>query len=392
MNKNQIKAKTRHIYHKSLGLFWLVAFPLNSIWKVFRYRNRRIERKQSNRFIFIVPDDFDSSQPNLNGSVKVTDSLLEFLRESSYEVVLHSVGRGFLDSARCLFHLSINRNLIQENKNIIISIPGSSGLIASYLAIFCNKRVFFLAHNAELLHRYEWVRNLQSVRLRLRYVKKALFGLTADFLIANSARHLFVLSEQEIQVYWKRLNFRRFTSVTYLPYIPTKKIRNGEKSKERNKVVVVGSFSKSIGEKRVDSDFLDSGENIRKEIEAMGLEFISVGNGQSLDFCHKNLGFISDEDMVTLSSETFAIIVPMSWGWGFKTKLADALFQNQRVFVPRNLYSRCGSWAQALEPIDLWREFTLSSESGKVYDLIKTVCDNQQEVRDEVVRRAFSDW
>ena len=120
------------------------------------------------------------------------------------------------------------------------------------------------------------------------------------------------------------------------------------------------------------------------------MNLISLGNGVRYSFCDKNLGYLSDKEFLSMQESIESIIIPTDWGWGFKTKISDAIFLGQRVFVPLEISKRYPSWVEALEVVVDWSEFRYKDDSVKKANLRKIVMEKQKKIRrnllDDIVR------
>ena len=332
----------------------------------------------------------------LNGSTKVNLGLIDDLKKLNANIELGTISKTFFAGIFDIFYEKRLRDLVTCSEKIIVSVPGSSGLISAYLSFFCRKKVVFLSHNAEYLHRREWRRNLTSNYRKVQYYLKGLKGLLADFLVANTASKILVLSETEIEIYWKRLRkLSKRNIFFYFPYVPPTKFffkpRNAKVSKlKKENVAIIGTFSESIGEYRETKKFLDSSSSIKTSINRKKMNLISLGNGVRYSFCDKNLGYLSDKEFLSMQESIESIIIPTDWGWGFKTKISDAIFLGQRVFVPLEISKRYPSWVEALEVVVDWSEFRYKDDSVKKANLRKIVMEKQKKIRrnllDDIVR------
>jgi hypothetical protein len=80
-------------------------------------------------------------------------------------------------------------------------------------------------------------------------------------------------------------------------------------------------------------------------------------------------------------------LVPSGFGWGFKTKIGDALFFNQAVIVPRDLYNKSGIWKDRLIPIDDWSKIDSLEISDQIDNgaLIQSIND----IRSNCIKSVF---
>lgn len=355
----------RRIVILLLGMFYVLIAPIR-----LRFEKRRREMRKNSaeigKFVLVLcPQGFNAvnlKQNDLNGSTKVNESLIELLQELKIDYKVVTTSKTFLASIYQLMKFSKNLEYLSNAEKVIVSIPGSSGFLASFLSKPCGKKVIFISHNPELFHRREWRNNVESKIRKFQYLIKSIVGFCADILVANSANHILALGEREPELYWKRIQFdrSRLEKVFYFPYIPPRRIWQKNLRLQRQEVAIVGTYSQSIGEYRGNSNFFNAVEKIIRELKKRNLLFVTVGNGnQIVTYTSiKNYGFISDSKFIKIQSKICGIIIPTDWGWGFKTKVADALFAGQRVYLPLSLSERYPSWSRALNPIRDWSDFT----------------------------------
>ena len=381
----------RRILIALCGILALFIAPLRLLFLKVNQKNGGRDFERDLRVLFLVPQGFNISDPknnNLNGSTKVNESIVELLKEMKIRYEIECVSKTFLASVYQLIKVTRNAKRILYCHKVLISIPGSSGYLATFLSVICRKDVIFLSHNAELFHRRDWIRNIKGIRRKILYAFKAVNGFVSDLLVANSNCDVLVLGEREIELYWNRIKLRKFDlkSVHYFPYIPPKRLRFSKSETSRINVAIVGTFAPNIGENRGNNSFFISLNPITKILNKVGLDLITIGHGNEYAsrVCKKNYGFVDDKAYLALNSKICAILVPSDWGWGFKTKIADAIFANQRVYLPRTLGERYPSWAQALFLIDSWNDFVWVKMSKKERDIRNMVKRKQIKLRREI--------
>jgi hypothetical protein len=308
----------------------------------------------------IFPKDFNLYVPNYNGGSKDIQSMYEQICSLSISCETLLVSRR---TGHALYALlgAQNRFLLMASKRILISIPGSSGGIVMFLSLLGFRNITFRSHNAEILHRLDWLRAAGSIRASVASLKKLLLGGISDFLVAIFASDIMSVSQLEIDIYWRRFLSNNSSKVHYFPGMSPSHISaclDDDKSETLNRslAVVVGGFQRGTLISKAESQFLEYGSRIQDFVHTKGLSLASVGDEVSLNFCDINFGYIDEYEK--LLRETSLIIIPTSLGWGFKTKIADAITLHQGVIVHRRLYDRLGDWKKMVTPIDNWGEIS----------------------------------
>jgi hypothetical protein len=138
---------------------------------------------------------------------------------------------------------------------------------------------------------------------------------------------------------------------------------------ERPLAVIVGGFQSGTVISNADQQFIDAGSKIRDFVHSKGLLLVSVGDGVRYKFCDVNYGYTNNFEMIL--KKTAITIIPTSLGWGFKTKISDAVTLHQAIILPRTQYERLGCWRQLATPIDDWddiSELCLKEITPKEYE------------------------
>lgn len=308
----------------------------------------------------IFPKDFNLNVPNYNGGSKDIQSMYEQICSLSISFETLRVSRR---TGHALYHLLEvqNRYLLMSSKRILLSIPGSSGGIVMFLRFLGFRNITFRSHNAEVLHRLDWLRAAGNIRTFMASLKKILFGGISDFLVAIFASDILSVSQLEIDIYWRRFLSNNSLKVHYFPGMSPSHISecfddDNSETLNRSLAVVVGGYQKGTLISKAESQFLEYGSRIQNFVHTKGLSLASVGDDVYLNFCDINFGYIDEYEK--LLRKTSLLIIPTSLGWGFKTKIADAVTLHQGIVVHRRLYNRLGDWKKMVTPIDNWGEIS----------------------------------
>ena len=314
----------------------------------------------SSTILLIFPDDYNSLGKNFNGGAKDIQSLHEQVDSLKLKSDHICVSR-FTSHALAVLLNKANRQRIFSASKIIISIPGKSGFILLFLRLLGFSNVIFRSHNAELLHRIDWLRNAKSIPVLIRALKKMISGGFSDLWVSLFAERVWSVSELEMEKYWKRFFPWVSQRMLFFPGMSPSHIARsysfeGIRLNERSFATIVGGFQSGTVISQPDRQFLENGWLLRDYVHSLGLSLVSVGDRVSFDFCDLNLGLV--ENYEEILKNTSLIIVPSSVGWGFKTKISDAVTLHQSIILPRKQYDRLGEWAQMVTPIDNWEEIS----------------------------------
>jgi hypothetical protein len=321
----------------------------------------------------IFPKDYVSNGPNYNGGGKDIQSLHEQIKTLgiSHEVILVSRRTGH---ALYTIFKPQNASKLISSKHIILSIPGASGGILMFLRLFSGNNIIFRSHNAEILHRLDWVKVSRGFLTLPKSLGKLLSGFLSDLSVALFAEEIMSISQAEVELYWPRIFPWATGKVHYFPGMSPSHISSIQSVQtisplERSLALIIGGFQSGTLISSPDRQFIEAGSKVRDFTHSKGLLLTSVGEGVSYKFCDANYGYTSD--LEALLKKTAMIIVPTSLGWGFKTKISDAVTLHQSVILPRTQYKRLGNWHQMATPIDNWDEISdlrLKEITSKEYE------------------------
>jgi len=308
--------------------------------------------------LLVFPDDYNLVSANFNGGTKDIQSLHEQIDIMKLRYECIRVSRLTSHALYVLLNKA-NRQRVFSASKIIISIPGSSGGIVLFLRFLGLPNVIFRSHNAELLHRLDWLRSCKSIKTSIRAVTKMILGFTSDLSVSIFAERILSVSQTEMEKYWKRFFPWSSHKLVYFPGMTPSHIALINAGLEitlnrRSFATIVGGFHRGTIISQPDKQFLESGSLLKEYVHSLGLSLVSVGDGVEYNFCDTNFG--STNNYEEILKNTSLVIVPSSTGWGFKTKIADAVTLHQSVIIQGRQYDRLGDWQQMVSPINDWRE------------------------------------
>jgi hypothetical protein len=330
---------------------------------VFVFLGRRFTKNlkaytQSSSLLLIFPADFNPVSANFNGGVKDIQSLQEQIDTLKLPYEYFCVSRRTGHALYVLLNRA-NRKRIFSASKIIISIPGSSGGILLLLRCLGLPNVIFRSHNAELLHRLDWLRSSKSIMSSIKAFRKMILGYTSDLSVSIFAERILSVSQMEMEKYWKRFFPWTSQKLVYFPGMSPSHIASsipikGITLNNRSFATIVGGFQRGTIISHPNNQFLENGSLLKDYVHSLGLSLVSVGEGIEYNFCDRNFGFAHNYEEIL--QNTSLVIVPSSTGWGFKTKIADAVTLHQSIIIQRTQYDRLGDWQQMVSPINDWKE------------------------------------
>jgi len=333
-------------------LFFIWAFLGGWFTKCFKSDTKSLS------LLLIFPADYNPVGPNFNGGTKDIQSLHEQINTLKMRNEYICVSRRTGHALYVLFN-RVNRQRTIFASNVIVSIPGSSGGIVLFLKLLGIPHIIFRSHNAELLHRLDWLRSSKSIKSTIKAFRKMLLGFTSDLSVSFFAESILSVSQIEIERYWKKNFPWSSQKVVYFPGMSPSSITSNNSVAEtslnrRSFATIVGGYQEATIISQPDKQFLESGTLLKDYVHSLGLSLVSVGDGVKYNFCDTNFGFTNNYGEIL--KNTSLVIVPSSMGWGFKTKIADAVTLHQSVILHSVQYDRLGDWRQMVSPINDWRE------------------------------------
>lgn len=318
----------------------------------------RKKLKYSNDVLIITSKDYLPNSNNENGASKDTQSIIEEIGSvvESFKLLQldKSLGRNF----NLLKINSENANLIRDSRIVIVTISGPIFGILLYTKICSKGKLVFRSHNVEVLHRFDWFLASKDLRSKVRNLNRMVAGFFSDCFAILFYDIVLSISEIEIGRFWSK--FRLKEKVIYFPFKSPSWVRRNlfQNRPIRKYAAIVGSFSKGTLISKPSKTFIEAGWEMRFFLESVDLDLISYGENSNFDFCKHNFGFVKNLDQ--LMSQTSVLIMSSDLGWGFKTKIADAIELDQLVIVNRKLASKLGSWRNAIMELEDWADFKKS--------------------------------
>ena len=309
------------------------------------------QKNLSNNIVTVlVSNKFKMGESGANGSNKDIESMLEELHNNGIKFIVLPISKNPYFAIYEIFFKLKRINQLLLSRYILISIPGSISKLLFVLRLICRAKITVRTHNAELFHRLDYMRTTKKFWKKVNFLLISFRGLFSDFVITFFADNLLCISDYEIDFYWNKLNPFMKKSFVFFPYKPPAWIRRN--NSERKHALILGSFDNNTLTGKPTIEFLSAAYSLNLFADRNNLELVSVGNFLNSSFNYRYLD--STDNLLDLLNLTKVLIIPSEYGWGFKTKIGDALFLNQEVIVLRQLYNKCGMWKNYLIAIDDW--------------------------------------
>ena len=316
----------------------------------------------SDKVIILVPNKFKSGSLNASGSNKDIESMFEDLDKCNVKYITLLISRNPLFALyEIIFKYKQIKNMLSA-RQILVSMPGSISRLLLILRLICSAKIIVRVHNAELFHRLDYVKLTKNFWLKLQFIKKSIQGLFSDFLVTIFASRILQINDYEMDHYWSKLNPFTKSKNIFFPYKPPLWLHHG--TMEKNLALILGGFDKNTLTALPTKSFLDAGGSVNSFTKSNNMDLLSIGITLDINFKHKYCDYV--ENLLDILNSTKVLLVPSGFGWGFKTKIGDALFLNQVVIVPRELYNKSGIWKILLIPIDDWSKIASLQISNQI--------------------------
>lgn len=319
-----------------LGIFAWLGIRGRRVLRARRVRKRLNTKIPRPRVLFIVPESACEPALRFHGSTKDIRGRTEYFAERGLDVEELVTGRSETEILEAL-----HRRPLREYGGIFIDIPGNSypGVFRFLRAKVPDTVLIFRSHNAEFLHRWDWMRASRRLREKVRYLRRGLVNGLKDVLTSYYVDRVLAISDHDADRYWRRFAPRNKTMCA--PYfIPAEYCEPPESSVEKElRCVALGSTARTpmideastrflrlvgdLADRAPDWTFSLTGEvdpawEIPPRVEAVGL----------LDSPFEELH--RSRVMALLSDR----------GRGFKTKILDAYFARAYVLMTPKIHRR----------------------------------------------------
>jgi len=285
------------------------------------------------RVLYVVPDSADDPALALHGSTKDVACLQSYFDARRLSVTRVAVPRRNRDAIARLEAIDIPAHDL-----VVLSMPGSYPRLLRWLRIRApHSRVMFRAHNAEALHRLDWLRASAHWTDRLRLGVRAARAAAKDLVTVHAAAHAVLsISDADTQQYWHPLGAgRRVVTVPYfMPHTP-----RVDTAMKDDLCVCIGALAEN-------PLVLDAVRNFCSLVDQQTgsqlshWRFVLIGSSGSACGSRgvESLGLLRSPFDALARARAVALL--SDYGRGFKTKILEALHAHCRILVAPGLYGR----------------------------------------------------
>jgi hypothetical protein len=221
---------------------------------------------------------------------------------------------------------------------IVVEFPLSGRAISQLRNRWPTALLLTRSENAELLHRRDWIRAMGPSVAAGKLAIRAVLNTVAEIWAARCSDALLSISEWEAEHYWPRLTSRG--KIEWLPYyIPDQYLEgleSGDTTKQRDCVCLTSTRRNPL----IEDSVRGFERAIAQSPEAVGWRFLVTGDvsAGSRDPRIVNTGMLNSPGELLRKSRAVALLSDL--GYGFKTKVLEAIVAGNRVLVTPGLYQR----------------------------------------------------
>lgn len=322
VSHNPILFRLKYFLPISIKAMWF--FKKKKCWEKFNGNSKKY-------ILHIIPEN--TSVPSLNylGSSKDIKTRTDFFKRNNISFISLKTIRGdrmLKAILKVVFLKLIKKEKIQIH-TIYLDVPGSYGLTIKYLKkYYPDLKIIFRSHNAEGFHRFEW---------KMQYYT-GLKCYISDCLTLRHADEIHSISEYDIVNYWNKLFFSshdvRMRKIKYVPYYLTDQLLSEIKPREDNasnqKYLIYGSSY--IQNQRLDQEIMYLSGFVGKFPKDIKISYTGpiIKHLKTKERMH-NIGDL--ESPLPVLHSYSALFVLDSSGWGFKTKILEAIMAGCYVIM-----------------------------------------------------------
>jgi hypothetical protein len=331
----------------------------NRLLKVNGPDRMRAILEQPAEVLYLIPHSATFPEFKFHGSTKDVDSRREYFKERAISTHEFCIVRKEETSIALLESLEQIRPL-SYYRFILLDLPGTFPLLSAFLRSRAPKaRLLFRSHNAEFLHRLDWMKAESNWRKKVRYGWEAFSGRVGDKKTLVNCDQVLPISDWDAQHYWKKLEPRgraaEAVSILPVPYFLASDHLPAVSSlaKKDRVCVCVGAIVKSVERKGggkvgpLTPLATDMYRRYSKLVAGLSdhtqadWQFLLTGSVPTdAKLCKAiHLTGVLHSPFEALANAR-AVCQLSELGRGFKTKILDALASRAFVLMPVSLYER----------------------------------------------------
>ncbi len=289
------------------------------------------------KILHVIPDSIYDPKQLYLGSTKDIRGRTEYFMERgiSCDELPAKSKQGYTEE---LSRLS-EKDLRQYNA-IVLEMTFSPTAIKYIKKKSPHSLVLVRSHNAELLHRWDWTRAQGLTGKGLRSLRHTFINAKYDYLSGKFADFVISISHWENEHYWKHIVDK--SKLKYVPFFLPESY-NALMPKGIQKKMQCVNFTASAPNPLIahaTTNFIKAVENL--EAEYNDWKFYITGNQSTYKIRTperiKWTGFL--EYPYRTLSESKAMVLLSDYGYGFKTKILEAVLSGTYIIMTKRLHDR----------------------------------------------------
>lgn len=203
-----------------------------------------------------------------------------------------------------------------------------------------NTKVVVRSHNAELLHRWDWIRATKPWRYSARLLARPMRNFLFDYSCGKRADYVLSIDRWETNHYWMR--FTDESKLKHVPFfLPEPYLL--EVPANASKELKCINFTSSIPNPLIidaTRNFIGAVRNLNDRCKEWSFCITGDQGKLSADSCRRIqwTGYLESPYKVLAESQAMALL--SDYGYGFKTKILEAITAKAYILMTRGLYRR----------------------------------------------------
>lgn len=203
-----------------------------------------------------------------------------------------------------------------------------------------NTKVLVRSHNAELLHRWDWVRATKLWRRSAGLLTRPIRNFLFDYFSGRRADYVLSIDRWETNHYWMR--FADESKLKHVPFFLPEPYLS-ELPRNTPKELRCVNFTSSIPNPLIidaTRNFVGAVRNLNNRCKEWSFCITGDQSKFSVDSCRRIhwTGYLESPYEVLAESQAMALL--SDYGYGFKTKILEAIMAKVYILMTNGLYKR----------------------------------------------------
>ena len=287
--------------------------------------------------LHIISDGIYEPRNFYLGSTKDIRGRTEYFkgRDISYDELLAKNKHRYIEELS-----NIPRTDLRQYNAIILEMTFSPDAASFIRRHAPNTKVLVRSHNAELLHRWDWIRAAKLWQYSAGMLARPIRNFLFDYLCSRRADYVLSIDRWETNHYWRR--FADESKLKHVPFFLPEPYLSDLPRRTSKKLRCV-NFTSSIPNPLI----IDATKNFIgavRNLNGRGKEWsFCITGDQSkfyVDSCQRIhwTGYLESPYEILAESQAMALL--SDYGYGFKTKILEAIMAKVYVLMTEGLYKR----------------------------------------------------